>query len=227
MRQNVLQVVKREKLVVILRGIPDIQLMPVVEAVLNAGGHCVEIPFCNDSQATVLHSKQQLSRLHAYFGADLRLGAGTVITEEQVLMAKAAGSEYIISPNCNEAVIKRTKEEGLISMPGAYTASEVVAAYGYGADVVKVFPLPGGSASASYIKSLQGPLRHIPMMAVGGVNLTNLRDVMRAGAIGVGIGKGIVSAELIKDFQAPADYATITRRVAEYLNLLSEFKAAQ
>ena len=123
------------------------------------------------------------------------VGAGTVLTEEQLLLARDGGAKYIITPNTNPALIRKVKELGLISMPGAMTPSEAVAAWENGADIVKIFP--AGTLGPDYIKAIRAPLSQIPLMAVGGVNEKNCASFLAAGCCGIGVGGGLVNKEWI------------------------------
>lgn len=136
------------------------------------------------------------------------VGAGTVLTQEQLRMAAQAGAQYIISPNCDVEIIKKTVELGLVSMPGVMTPSEAVAAYQAGASFVKVFPI--GDLGASYLKAMRAPLSHIPFLAVGGVNPDNVAEFMRAGAVGAGVGGNMTN----KDWIAAGEYDRITETAA-------------
>ena len=144
------------------------------------------------------------------------IGAGTVLTEEQVVLTAKAGGRFIISPNTDRQVIEKTKELGLISMPGAYTPSEIADAHKYGADFVKLFPVT--ALGAAYVKAVRAPLSHIPLLAVGGVDLSNLEEYAKAGVVGFGIGGNIIDKKLL-DAQ---DYPAITRLAEEYVTKIQE-----
>ena len=124
------------------------------------------------------------------------VGAGTVLALEQLDMARDAGANYIITPNTNCDLIRRVKEYGLLSFPGAFTPSEIVEAYEAGADAVKVFPV--GNLGPSYIKAIKAPLSHIPLMAVGGVNEKNAAGFLAAGCCGIGVGGNLVNKSWIE-----------------------------
>ena len=111
-------------------------------------------------------------------------------------IAAEAGASYIISPDTDVDVIRKTRELGLVSLPGAYTPSEAKQAYNAGADFVKLFPCVGDAPA--YIKALCGPLNHIRFLAVGGVNENNAADFLKAGALGVGVGGNLVNKDWIK-----------------------------
>ena len=105
-------------------------------------------------------------------------------------------TNYIITPNTNCDLIRRVKEYGLLSFPGAFTPSEIVEAYEAGADAVKVFPV--GNLGPSYIKAIKAPLSHIPLMAVGGVNEKNAAGFLAAGCCGIGVGGNLVNKSWIE-----------------------------
>ena len=128
------------------------------------------------------------------------------MTEEQVRLAYLSGAEFIISPDCCEAVIKKTRELGMVSIPGVFTPTEAANAHRFGADFAKLFP--NSEVSISYLKALVTPLSHIKFLAVGGVNHENLTDYLKAGAKGVGVATAIADKAAI----ARGDYAEITRR---------------
>lgn len=111
-------------------------------------------------------------------------------------MARDAGAQYIITPNTNVELIRKVKEYGLLSFPGALTPSEIEIAYQAGADAVKVFP--AGNLGPSYIKAVKAPLSHIPLMAVGGVNEKNAADFLAAGCCGIGVGGNLVNKAWIE-----------------------------
>ena len=140
------------------------------------------------------------------------VGAGTVMTVEQVRQAAEAGAEYMISPNVDEEVIRETKRLGKVSIPGAMTPTEAAFAYKCGADIVKLFP--AGLLGAAYIKAVKAPLKHIPVTAVGNVNVDNCAEFIKAGAVGVGVGGSLVSAKLVDEGRFDEITATAQAYVA-------------
>ena len=123
------------------------------------------------------------------------VGAGTVTSVELVERAWEAGAQFIVSPDVNEAVIRRTKELGMLSFPGAFTATEVLTAHRAGADFVKLFP--AGGMGSSYVKAILAPLNHVRLVAVGGVSEKNACEFIRAGCVAVGVGGNLVNKEWI------------------------------
>lgn len=119
------------------------------------------------------------------------VGAGTVLTPEDVDQVRACGGQFIISPNTNESVIRRTKELGLLSIPGCFTATECFTAQFAGADYIKLFP--AGALGATYIKDLQAVVK-LPFMAVGGVHAGNMPEFLQC-CCAVGIGSALYKAK--------------------------------
>jgi 2-dehydro-3-deoxyphosphogluconate aldolase/(4S)-4-hydroxy-2-oxoglutarate aldolase len=125
----------------------------------------------------------------------MQVGAGTVLTAQQVDTARANGASFIVSPNTDADVIRRAVSLGMVSIPGALTPTEVVAAHNLGASFVKLFP--GGDLGSGYLKAICAPISHIPILVVGGVNAENMQEFIKAGAAGFGIGSNIVDKKLI------------------------------
>lgn len=196
MKKQCLQEIKKSRIIAIVRGIPCHQIIDLAEALHQGGITCMEITF-DQSAADFQDTLASIERIRTRFEGKIFVGAGTVMTGEQAELAIEAGAEYIISPNVDEAVIRRTKELDKLSIPGAMTPTEVAAAASYGADLVKLFP--AGMLGPDYIKALKGPLNHIPLTAVGGISPENCAAFIRAGAVGVGCGGKLVSPNLVEE----------------------------
>ena len=139
MTKNTLEQIKKEKIIAIVRGISSDKMLDLGMAFRKGGIKCMEVTFDQSSKEGIEETLKSI-RLLAEKGGDLCVGAGTVMTVEQVRMAFEAGAKYIISPNVDERVIKETKKLGMVSIPGALTATEAAFAYECGADIVKIFP---------------------------------------------------------------------------------------
>lgn len=190
-----LETVLSEKIVAIVRGVYGEDVLRLAEALKEGGIRLMEITF--DQASDPMKTVEAIRLLERNFVGEILPGAGTVMTKEQVTMACEAGAKYIISPNVDEGVISATKELGLLSMPGAMTPTEIAAAYGMGADIVKLFP--ASALGVSYLRAVKAPLSHIPIMAVGGIDENNAGDFIRAGAAGIGAGGKLVNKALIQD----------------------------
>ena len=150
------------------------------------------------------------------FGDRLLVGAGTVIRPEQVAMTYNAGGHYLVTPTTQPEIIRMGKALGMGLFPGAFSPSEILAAWEAGADAVKVFPV--SSVGPGYIKAVRGPLSHIPLMAVGGVNEKNAADFMKAGCVGLGVGGNLVNKEWIKN----GEWDKITALAKEFIKAVNE-----
>ena len=201
---TVLQQIQEKKIIAIIRGVSSKDILETAKALIAGGIRLMEITFDHTSEAGMRNTLECFDTLTRELEGEILMGAGTVMSVEEVELACAQGAKYIISPNVDEAVIRRTKELGLVSKPGALTPSEEVQAKNYGADIVKLFP--AGDLGIGYIKSVRAPLAHISMAAVGGVNENNIGDFAKVGVDGFGIGSNLVSAKVV----AAGDFARIT-----------------
>ena len=174
------------KIVAILRGVNPPDIMNIVTALSEGGVTVLEITLNSPDALNIIG---ELSKQHS---DKLLIGAGTVLDAEEAGKAISAGAKFIISPAYDPEVIAVTKKLGAVSIPGAFTATEIIAAYRSGGDIIKVFPASIGS---HYIKDLRGPLPHIPLMPTGGVNLQNIREYLQAGAVAFGIGSALVDSK--------------------------------
>ncbi|MDL2318894.1 bifunctional 4-hydroxy-2-oxoglutarate aldolase/2-dehydro-3-deoxy-phosphogluconate aldolase [Eubacteriales bacterium OttesenSCG-928-A19] len=192
----ILEQIGQNRLIVIVRGLAPGSMRGLAEA-LHAGGiRMIEVTFDQAHPENWPGTCEAIKLLATDFAGRITPGAGTVLTEEQVEMAHDAGARYIISPNIDLDVIDKTRALGMASLPGAMTPTEIVQAYAEGADAVKIFPI--GSLGPAYLKAVRAPLPHIPLMAVGGVNETNAAEYLAAGAMGLGVGGGMVNRAWIE-----------------------------
>lgn len=211
--------IKEEKLIVIVRGVEKDKLIPLAEAMAAGGIRLLEITYDATGRISDAETAERIRMLVSHFGDRLAVGAGTVLTEEQVALTAAAGGRFIISPDTCEAVIRKTKELGLLSLPGALTPSEITAAHRAGADFVKLFPIT--SLGTAYVKAVRAPLSHIPLLAVGGVDETNMADYLKAGVAGFGVGSNIIDKAAL----AAGDYAKITALAERYVRVVKTWQA--
>lgn len=203
------------KIIAILRGIPKDKLIPTVQALYDGGIRLVEITYCADGKISDEETASAIRRLAEHFKDKLFVGAGTVLTPEQVARTAQNGGKFIISPDTNQSVIQATNAQGLVSIPGALTPTEIVTAKNYGADYVKLFPIT--SLGCDYVKAITAPLNHIKLLAVGGVDTENIRAYAKAGVAGFGIGSNIANKTLIEQ----GDYAALADLARKYTQVLS------
>ena len=199
MREEVIAAIENKKLIAIIRGANVADAVAAANALLDGGISLIEVTFNQKDPSSFPTTAESIRAIIQELGDRVLVGAGTVLTTEQVEMAAQAGAKYIISPDTDCDVIRRTLELGLVSLPGAYTATEAKRAYTAGADFVKIFPCIGDAPA--YVKALCAPLSHIRFLAVGGVNVENCTAFLNAGAVGLGIGSCLVSKERLANRQ--------------------------
>lgn len=217
-KEETIQAIRDHKLIAILRGVPLDRVVDTAEALYRGGIRVLEVTYTAGEPATDAETAEKIRRLTGHFGSRLYVGAGTVLTPEQVKLTAEAGGVLIISPNADAAVIAETNALGLVSIPGVYTPTEIVQAYSQGADFAKLFP--AGSMGPAYIKAIRAPLRHIPLLAVGGVDCGNMEEYWQAGVVGFGIGSNIVDLKAVK----AGDYEAIERKAAMFVETVAKLR---
>ena len=140
MREEVIQAILDNKIIAIVRGIEPKLAVRVAEALYEGGIKLIEITFNQSDNDSFVETANAIQALKTSMAGKMHVGAGTVLTEEQLELAYRAGAEFIISPDSDENVIRKTREKGLVSIPGAYTGTEIKKASVAGADFVKIFP---------------------------------------------------------------------------------------
>jgi len=186
-------------IVAILRGVKPDEVIEVAHTLVNAGIDIIEVPLNSPSP---LDSIAALSR---EFPSHILIGAGTVLTPEQVDRVADVGARIVLSPNFNAQVVRQSKARGLTSMPGVATPSEGFDALAAGADALKLFPSEVlGVSSIKAWRAVFPPTT--PMFSVGGINAENIALFKAAGATGVGIGSSLYSPQI--------DLAELARRAS-------------
>ena len=211
---DVIRTIEEKKLIVILRGIHGEELLSLVKAIHKGGVDLVECTFDATGAYPAEKTAEDIAMLVYHLGDEMLFGAGTVLTEQQVELTKKAGGKFIISPDMNPEIIRKTKAEGLVSIPGAFTPSEITAAHRAGADFVKLFPI--SSLGPDYLKAVKAPLSHVRILAVGGIRLENMESYLKAGACGFGIGSNFAS----KDALQRGDWDAIAEGARAYVEIL-------
>lgn len=192
------------KVTVILRGYETKQVLTVVEQLVGTKVNSIEVA------SNSPHAMESIAAARKEFGAEVHVGAGTVKNAELARQAIAAGAEFMLSPIMfTQEIFDLAKEAGVITVPAAFSPTEIQKMIDMGADIVKVFP--AGQLGPDYLKAVQAPLGKLPLMVVGGVNVANVQSYFDKGATYAGIGSGIFDPVDIEACDAPKLAASIKK----------------
>lgn len=198
------------ELMAILRGLTPEEAPAVGEALVEAGIARIEVPLNSPRPL------DSIAELAARLAGRAEVGAGTVLTVAEVRQVEAAGGVFAVSPNTDPAVVEATRALGLASYPGAFTASECLAAAAAGASAVKLFPaFLLGPAGVGALKAVLPSA--LPLYAVGGVDAPELAAYRRAGCLGFGLG-----SNLYRPGRPAAEVGKAARRLVEAYDALQE-----
>lgn len=206
---NILDKISKHKIVGIVR-LDDLSIATDLARALVAGGvNVIEFTLTNPDAVTTITTVRDA------LGDDAVIGAGSVISVQQVKACADAGAQFIVSPVTKPDVIKSCVDLDLPTMPGALTPTEIQLAWESGADVVKVFPI--NNMGDKYIKDVLAPLPHLRLMPTGGVNLNNVKHYLDLGAFAVGIGSSLIDPLAIKNH----DWEMMTDIAKQYSAIIS------
>lgn len=182
------------------------QAIEIAAAIKKGGVNVIEVTMTVPGAIDVI---KEVARL---YGEEVLVGAGTVLDGVTARIAILAGAEFIVAPSLDKDTIQVCRRYDKISVPGALTPTEVLRAWEWGADLVKVFPvdLVGGP---SYIKALKAPLPHILLVPTGGVELENAGAYIKAGAAALGVGSALVDKKAV----AERNYEMLTQKAQRFL----------
>lgn len=205
-KQAIIDFLFRHKIVAILRMETSTDLVSIIHAVVKGGVHCVEITMTTPGGLSALERASGELK-----DGDILLGAGTVLDGGACESAIRAGAQYIITPVLVPEVIATAHRYDKPVCCGAYTPTEIYRAWEDGADIVKVFPAQLGGPG--YIRAVRAPLAQIPLMPTGGITIENAGDYLKAGAVALGVGGSLVSADLVER----GDFDVITENTRAFV----------
>jgi 2-dehydro-3-deoxyphosphogluconate aldolase/(4S)-4-hydroxy-2-oxoglutarate aldolase len=191
-RHDTVRAIEAAEVIAVLRLDDPARVDPVVEALLQGGVRAVEVTL------TMPHALRSIESL----SDKLLVGAGSVLDAETARLTILAGARFVVAPTFSPALVEMCHRYDVVAMPGAFTPTEILAAWQAGADLVKLFP--AGRLGPAYLKDLHGPLPHVRLVPTGGVNAENVAAYLAAGAVAVGVGGALL------DGAARGDYARIT-----------------
>ena len=214
--QSWLKLVEKHRAIAVIRA-PQMELgRQMALAVASGGMQLIEITWNSDKAAELIaHLRSELP--------NCTIGTGTILNLEQLKSAIASGTQFVFTPHVDPILIKAANDSGVPMVPGALSPTEIVTAWATGASCVKVFPV-GAVGGQRYIKSLQGPLGHIPLIPTGGVTLENAKEFLLAGAIAVGVSGSLFPQKGHTIHSESEQYALIAQRAQTLMQNLVNYQ---
>lgn len=203
--QEAMRIIRESGVIAIMRARSSDQLMQAAEAISSGGVQAIEVTMTTPGALGVIEQAT------AKYGTDSLFGVGTVLDAETARAAILAGAQFVVAPTFNDALVRMCRRYSIPVFPGAYTPTEILAAWEAGADMVKVFPASVGGPGL--IKAIKAPLPQVELVPVGGVNLETTADFIRAGAAAVGVGSALIDNKLLES----GDFATLTDRARRFI----------
>lgn len=199
----VIERIKTERAVAVIRTDSVDRALSAAKAATAGGFRVIEITFSFPEASNAIAKLAENS--------DLLVGAGTILTRDQVHEAVAAGARFLVSPCVLPEVIDAARELKVAIIPGAFTPTEIYTAYSLGADIVKIFPAV--KFGPEYLKAVRGPLPQIPIMPTSGVDASNVAEWFRSGAVAVGAVSTVFDPALIQR----GDWDALTKRARDFM----------
>lgn len=196
MKQTIIDTIKAHKLIAIVRGMERENCMQIAQALYDGGIRLMELTYNQSCPESWEQTAQTVGALAQAFQGKLYVGAGTVTCPELVELTHRHGGQFVISPDVNEAVIRRTVQLGLVSIPGAMTPTEIMTAHRAGAHFVKLFP--SSHLGVDYLRTVKAPISHVDILAVGGITEKNVGAFLAAGACGAAVGGNLVQSSWVQ-----------------------------
>jgi 2-dehydro-3-deoxyphosphogluconate aldolase/(4S)-4-hydroxy-2-oxoglutarate aldolase len=204
-QRDELDLIRKAGVIAIMRARSSEQLLRAADAIREGGVCAIEVTMTTPGALSVIEQAA------AKYDRDVLFGAGTILDSESARAAISAGAQFIVGPSFNTAVVETCRRYSIPVIPGAYTPTEILAAWECGADLVKVFPASVGGPAL--IKALKAPLPQVEVVPVGGVNLDTAAEFIQAGAAAVGVGSSLVNQELLE----AKDFGTLTDRARRFV----------
>ncbi|NEQ45316.1 MAG: bifunctional 4-hydroxy-2-oxoglutarate aldolase/2-dehydro-3-deoxy-phosphogluconate aldolase [Leptolyngbya sp. SIOISBB] len=208
-RATWLTILQQHQAIAVIRA-PDFRVgLQMAQAAVSGGFRLIEITWTSDRPAALVN------QLRASLAADCWVGVGTVLTVAAMKDAIAAGAQFCFMPHTDPVMMAMAQSFTVPVIPGALTPTEIMTAWQLGADGVKVFPCQA-LGGATYIRHLQGPLSHIPLIPTGGITVETGRDYLQQGAIAIGIASNLFPKQMIENH----DWVGIRMRSHNFLQSL-------
>lgn len=206
---TILEHVAKSKIIAVVRLDDLSDAVPLSEALLAGGVDIVEFTLTNPD------APRAIAEVRNILGDKVAVGAGSVITPEQVKQVADAGAQFVISPIVKADVVAACHEYNLPSMPGAYTPTEIQSAWEMDVAAVKIFP--ARNLGASYIKDVLAPLPHLRLIPTGGISASNITTFINAGIFAIGVGGALCDRTVIE----AKDWASLSASANELREAIS------
>jgi 2-dehydro-3-deoxyphosphogluconate aldolase/(4S)-4-hydroxy-2-oxoglutarate aldolase len=214
-KEDRLELIRHTGVVAIMRASNSDQLLAAADAIKAGGVNAIEVTMTTPGALDVV------SQAVARYGADVLFGVGSVLDPESARAAILAGAQFVVCPTLDVRTIELCNRYSVPVMPGAYTPTEILAAWEAGADIVKIFPASVGGPA--YIKAVKAPLPQIKLMPVGGVDLDTTADFICAGCEVVAVGSALVNQKLLD----AREFDTITERARHFREEVEKARSSQ
>jgi 2-dehydro-3-deoxyphosphogluconate aldolase/(4S)-4-hydroxy-2-oxoglutarate aldolase len=208
--QSQVECIEESGIIAIVRFNRPEDLVKVAHAIAEGGVKVIEFTMTTPNALEILAASRK------EFGTDILLGAGTVLDTETARAAILAGAQFIVAPTLRREVVELCHRYSVVILPGAYTPTEILSAWEWGADMVKVFPADVGGPA--FIKAVKAPLPQVKMVPVGGVSLENVGAFIKAGSSAVAVGGNLVDKKLIAEHR----FDRLTEIASQYVAAIRE-----
>ncbi|MGI6745093.1 MAG: bifunctional 2-keto-4-hydroxyglutarate aldolase/2-keto-3-deoxy-6-phosphogluconate aldolase [Acutalibacteraceae bacterium] len=208
-KEQILNKIQECGIVAVIRADSPDKAQRITDACIEGGVAAIELTFTVPGAHRVIEALAQ-----KYTNEQIILGAGTVLDAETARIAMLSGANYIVSPYFDANTVKMCNRYRVAVMPGVMSVKEAVTAMEAGSDILKVFP--GELFGPAIIKAIKAPLPHAKMMPTGGVDVNNVKEWIKAGAVAVGVGSALTKGSEI------GDYKEITRTAQEFIKNIKE-----
>ena len=205
-----INVFKKKPVLGILRNITESQIGPLIETVIEAGLETLEITMNTPAAAELIKKAKQVA------SGRLTLGAGTVLSMQDLKLALKSGATFIVMPVLINDVMRYCVKKKIPVFPGAFTPGEIFQAWDAGAAMVKVFPAK--FFGPEYFREIKGPFNKIELLACAGVTPENMKDYFAQGASAVSFGASVFK----RDWLVNKDFKAIAQAIKRFMDALSE-----
>jgi 2-dehydro-3-deoxyphosphogluconate aldolase/(4S)-4-hydroxy-2-oxoglutarate aldolase len=200
-----LALIREARLIAVVRTTSGDQVLPAVEALLSAGVRIIEVTMTTPGALSLIEEFADGGE------GKILVGVGTVLDRETAISAVRSGAEFVVTPVLSSEVVAACTIDDVPVIAGCYTPTEILAGWQAGADMIKLFP--AGIGGPDLVASILGPFPQLEIVPTGGVNLGNMAEFLRKGAIAVGVGSSLLERELLRR----RDWDGLARRAASFV----------